>query len=108
MDVDIADFNLVTSGVTDASITSVSGSGATRTVSVNTGSSIGIFRLDVSLTATITDLAGNPLTNTPYTNSETYMIDKIAPTAGSLAAPNVTLSGGTTYSFAVTFRDNLA
>jgi predicted outer membrane repeat protein len=35
-------------------------------------------------------------------------IDRTAPTAGGLVAANVTSSGGTTYSFTVTFSDNLA
>ena len=35
---DSTDFSLTTTGVTGASVTSVSGSGATRTVTVNTGS----------------------------------------------------------------------
>ncbi len=74
--VSISDFTLVTSGVTGTSVTGVSGSGATRTVSVNTGSGNGTIRLDVPANATITDLAANPLAGLPYTGGESYTIDK--------------------------------
>src|SRR5262249_49953400 len=45
--------------------------------------------------------------NGNFSTGALYTIDKIAPTAGSLVAANVTTGGGTTYSFTVTFSDNL-
>ena len=71
-----SDFSLITSGVTGASITGVSGTDASYTVTVNTGSGNGTIRLDVPVTATITDLIGTPLNGLPFTNGETYTISK--------------------------------
>jgi len=66
------DFFLTTTGVIGATITNVSGAGSSYIVTVNTGSGNGTIRLDVPVTATITDLAGNPLANLPFTSGETY------------------------------------
>jgi uncharacterized delta-60 repeat protein/CSLREA domain-containing protein len=79
MGVDINDFSLTTSGVPDASITTVSGSSDIYTVSVNTGSGEGMIRLDIPVTATITDLTGNPLIGLPFNNGETYTIEFTSP-----------------------------
>jgi hypothetical protein len=57
----------------------VSGSGATYTVTVNTGTGNGTIRLDVPVSATINDLAGNPLSGLPFTNGESYTIFPYAP-----------------------------
>jgi predicted outer membrane repeat protein len=71
------DFTITPSGgVTGTTVTNVSGTGSTYTVTVNTGHGNGTIRLDVPDTATITDLAGNPLSGLPYMNGETYTIDK--------------------------------
>ncbi|HMZ08350.1 MAG TPA: choice-of-anchor Q domain-containing protein [Anaerolineales bacterium] len=72
--VDSGDFSLTTSGVSDASITNVSGSGSVYTVSVNTGSGNGAVRLDIPYNTSITDIASNALTGLPYVNGETYSI----------------------------------
>ena len=78
--VDTSDFSL-TSTVTGASITSVSGSGNSYTVTVNTGSGDGTIRLDVVDDDSIVDGAGNPLGgigmgNGNYTVGETYSVQK--------------------------------
>jgi hypothetical protein len=112
--VDTSDFSLATdAGLTGASITGVSGSGTAYTVSVSTGSGSGILRLDVLDNDSIADSASNPLggsglANGNFITGETYTIDKTVPTAGSLVATNITTSGSTTYSFMVSFSDNLA
>jgi CSLREA domain-containing protein len=77
--VDISDFALTASGVTGASITGVSGSGATYTVTVGTGSGPGTIRLDVADDDSIVDSASNPLGgagagNGDFTSGESYMI----------------------------------
>jgi len=59
--VDGADFSLAQSGVTGATITSVSGSGATRTVVVSTGSGSGTLGLNLVDNNTIIDYLSNPL-----------------------------------------------
>ena len=46
------------------------------TVTVNTGTGNDSIRLDMPISATVTDLAGNPLTGLPYTSGETYTVEK--------------------------------
>jgi len=70
--VDVNDFALTVTGISGASVTGVSGSGAVYTVTVNTGTGDGTLRLDIPNTATITDLAGNALSGLPFTGGETY------------------------------------
>ncbi len=71
-----SNFNLTTTGVTGASVASVSGSGSTWNVSVNTGSGDGTIRLDL-----VNDSGLSPnLANEPFNTGETYAIDKSPPT----------------------------
>jgi len=80
--VDTADFSLTTTGVTGASVTAVSAdTGATRTVTVSTGTGDGTIRLDVADDDTIVDGATNPLGgmgagNGDYTSGEAYTVAK--------------------------------
>ena len=53
--VDSGDFTFTLSGVTGAGVTSVAGSGATRTVTVNTGSGDGTLQLDLTDSNTSVD-----------------------------------------------------
>jgi hypothetical protein len=111
--VDTSDFSLTSSDLTGVSITAVSGGPKIYTVSINTGSGSGTLRLNLLDNDSIIDSASNPLggsglANGNFLTGQVYTIDKTAPTASSLAAANVTLSGGTTYSFTVIFSDNLA
>jgi hypothetical protein len=60
--VDSPDFKIVTTGgVVGATVTNVTGNGATRTVTVNTGSGNGTIGLNLVDDNTIVDLAGSPL-----------------------------------------------
>jgi len=90
--VDAGDFTLDPT-VTGASIASVTGSGSTRNVAVNTGSGSGSLRLNLVDNDTILDVAGNPLGGTGAGNGnaagEAYIIDKEPPTSCS-----VTINGG--------------
>jgi peptidyl-Lys metalloendopeptidase len=76
------DFALTTSpGISSASVTSVSGSGPTYSVTVNTGSGNGTIRLDVVDNDSIRDAANHPLGgvgagNGNYTNGQVYTINK--------------------------------
>ena len=89
--VDISDFSLATSGVSGAGVSGSSGSGSSYTVTVNTGTGNGTIRLDVPNTASITDLASNPVSNLSYTGGETYTVTKnSAPTDIHLSASSVT------------------
>ncbi len=74
--VDVADFSLTTTGVSGASVTSVSGSNSTYTVSVNTGSGNGTIRLDVPNSATIADAFSNALSGLPFNTGEIYIVVK--------------------------------
>jgi hypothetical protein len=81
--VDKDDFKLTTTGVTGASIVTVSGSGAAYTVSVNTGSKNGTIRLDGMDDDSIVDAIGNPLggngaDNGNFAGGEIYTVVKSA------------------------------
>jgi predicted outer membrane repeat protein len=72
------DFILTTSsGISDASVLSVSGAGTTFTVTVSTGSGNGLLRLDVGTDGQIADEYFNPLT-AGFTAGETYDVIKTA------------------------------
>ena len=109
---DATDFSLATSGVSGASITSVSGSGDARTVTVNTGSGDGTLRLDLVDDDTIQDGDGNPLGGTGAGNGnftgQTYTIDKTGPTV-SIGAPSVsdTNTGPVIYTVTYTGADTV-
>lgn len=82
--VDTSDFSLTTTGISGASVNGITGSDATRTVTVNTGNGDGTIRLNVIDNDTILDAALNPLggvgmNNGNFNNGETYTIDKTAP-----------------------------
>ena len=77
----LSDFTLTTTGVTGASIAGISGSGAARVVTVNTGSGSGTIRLNVVDNGSIKDgtnnsLGGPQTGNGNYTSGETYTITK--------------------------------
>ena len=79
--VDTSDFRLTVSGISGASVTSVSGSGASRTVTVNTGTGNGTLRLDVADNDSILDAASNPLgdagaNNGNFTSGQVYDVVK--------------------------------
>jgi CSLREA domain-containing protein len=105
--VNTADFSLNTSGVSGASITSVTGSGTTRTVSVNTGSGSGTLRLDIPNSATITDLAGNAVAGLPYTSGESYTISDNAPTVTSIIRASANPTSANSVNFTVTFSESV-
>jgi hypothetical protein len=93
--VDTTDFTLTTSGLSGAFVASVSGSSATRSIGVNTGTGSGTIRLDVTDNDSIIDAASNPLGGTGagngnFTSGQTYTIDKTTPTPTSTATRTVT------------------
>jgi VCBS repeat-containing protein len=89
MGVDTGDFSLITHGLTGASIASVtpiSGSGGAQyNIAVNTGSNDGTLALHLTVTG-IQDLAGNPLTGTPFRPavSDPAGADPLSVTVGDL------------------------
>jgi len=111
--VDAADFTLTSDGtLAGVSVETVTGSDTTWTVTVNTGRGSGTLRLDVLDDDTILDAVGNPLGdvgtgNGDFTSGEAYTLDRTAPTA-ALTATDVTPAAGSSYTFTVTYSDNLA
>jgi hypothetical protein len=83
--VTVNNFSVTTAGtISGASVSSVSGSGTTYTVMVNTGTGDGTLRLNVATSTGITpSVAG-----LPYTAGETYTITK-----SFSAAPQLTIQG---------------
>ena len=77
--VDVSDFRLISSGVSGAAVTSVSGSGTTYTVTVSTGSGSGTLRLDVVDDDTIVSgnsaLGGPGAGNGGFEAGDSYTID---------------------------------
>ena len=92
-----SDFALTTSpSISGVSITGVSGSGATYTVTVNTGSGNGTIRLDVIDNDTIIDdvghqLGGTGINNGNFTSGEFYKVHKSGgDTVGTFRPSNAT------------------
>jgi hypothetical protein len=94
--VDLSDFAL-SSGVTNTSISSVSGSGKTYTVTVNTGNGNGYIRLDVIDDDSIKDSYNNSLGGTGGSENGNYYgyyaIYNIR-TIPTLGTPSGTIGGG--------------
>jgi hypothetical protein len=101
--VDTADFGLTTTGsISGASVTSVSGSGSTYTVVVNTGSGSGDVRLDLIFNGTIHDAAGNDLSGA-HIGDESYTIDRDFPVVSSIVRSGANPTNLNLVSFTVTF-----
>lgn len=107
---DETDLLLTTSGLTDTSITHISGSGTTYTVTASTGSGDGTLRLDVIDDDSIVDTVSNPLggtgtTNGNFTTGESYTIDKTRPTILSITRANSNPTTAASVDFTVTFSE---
>jgi alpha-tubulin suppressor-like RCC1 family protein len=115
--VDSSDFSLTSSGLSGASVTGITGSGAAYTVWVSPGSGSGTLRLDLNDNDTILDSSGTPLGgagigNGSFTAGDVYTILSITPvvvTAISRADRSPTLAAyvrfTVTFSKAVTGVD---
>lgn len=91
--VDAADFVLTTSGLSEAGVTSVTGTDLLYTVTVNTGTGDGSLRLDMLDDDSILDSAGTPLGGTGAGNGnfsvgETYLIDRATTVIQSVSYPS--------------------
>jgi len=104
--VDKTDFSLTTTGVSGAYVTTVSGTGTTYIVTVNTGSENGSLRLDVVNDGTILDLASNPLSS-GFTSGDSYSVDKTKPTVVSSLRVNPTPTTANSVDFTVTFSESV-
>ena len=111
--VGVNDFTLVVgAGLSGTSIASVAPGSTTAAasfvVTVNTGTGSGSLGLDVANgAATITDVAGNPLSgagsgSTVYVGPA-YTIDRVAPTVASIVATGASPTNASTVQYTVTF-----
>jgi hypothetical protein len=110
--VDATDFELVrTGGLAGGSITSVTGGGATRTVTASSGSGSGTLGLDLVDDDTVRDAVGNPLGGPGAGNGnrtgQVYTIDRAAPAVSasviakaSAWTPGSVRQGGSYYVYA--------
>ncbi|MGB8983029.1 MAG: M23 family metallopeptidase, partial [Anaerolineales bacterium] len=99
-----SDFDLISTGVTDASIAGISVSGSIYTVTVDTGTGSGTIQLDVPATASILDLANNQLGELPF-SSQPYIVDRTAPMVLSVARGGGDPTSASSVDFVVTFSE---
>jgi len=92
---------------TGASISGISGSGATWTVSVTTGAVDGTIRLDLTTAAGIADGVGNTLSGT-HTGDQTYTIDKMAPSVSTINRASSSPTNASSVSFTITFSESVS
>jgi CSLREA domain-containing protein len=105
--VDAADFAITTFGsVTGASVANVTGSNATYTVTVNTGTGDGSLRLDVISDGTIKDVMNLPFTAT-FTTGQVYLIDRENPFVTSIVRAGANPTGAASVDFTVTFSESV-
>jgi hypothetical protein len=114
--VDATDFALTSTGTAFGSIASVTGSGTTYTVTVDTLSGDGILRLDLNGSGTGIQNGSSVAIASGYTSGSTYSLDHTAPSAPS--APDMTagtdtgtsstdnITGNTTPTFTGTAESN--
>jgi hypothetical protein len=109
--VDVTDFALSVTDLTGASVSNVSGTGATYTVTVNTGSNSGTLRLDVVDDDSIEDsvsgekLGLEGLGNGDFTSGEVYTVDKEPPVVSSITRASSNPTRATFVAFLVTFSE---
>ncbi|MCB9935762.1 MAG: IPT/TIG domain-containing protein [Planctomycetes bacterium] len=103
----ISSFAMNTTGVTGASVTGVSGTGATRTVTVNTGSGDGTVEVELASVSGIVDAAGNLLAGT-FTSGESYTVDKTAPSVVGITRVGSSPTNAASVDFTVTFSESVS
>ncbi|MFZ4629570.1 MAG: beta strand repeat-containing protein, partial [Blastocatellia bacterium] len=101
----ISNFELTGTGLGDASIASVTGSGSTRTVTVNRGTATGSIALRLANSTGLASVpSGFPLGNLPFTSASSY---SIAPRVVSIARVGPNPPTGSTVSYLVTFSESV-
>ena len=108
--VDAADFSLVQAGgLSGATITSVTGSGTTWTVTVNTGSNSGTLGLNLVDNDTIIDVASNMLGGTGLSNGnftgQVYNVDKFNPLVNTITRAGTDPTNAISVSWTVEFSE---
>jgi hypothetical protein len=91
--VDLSDFDLASTGLSGASVSSVSPAGSqdVYTVTVNTGSGDGTLRLDALdddtiVTSASVPLGGGGLDTGDFASGESYMLDRLKPSSSATTA----------------------
>ncbi|MDR3481489.1 MAG: DUF4347 domain-containing protein, partial [Burkholderiaceae bacterium] len=104
--VDATDFTVVGTGTASGTVSSVSGSGATWTVTVGSVAGDGTLRLDLNNAGdAITDNYGNLLT-AAHTGDQSYTIEHTPPAVTSVTVPgNATYVAGEALTFTTTFSE---
>jgi len=82
--VDASDFTLTSSGSAGGTISSISGSGNTYTVTVNTLSGEGTLRLDLKTSGTGIKNGTNADITGGFSGGQTYTVDRVAPNAPAI------------------------
>ncbi|MBC7875932.1 MAG: metallophosphoesterase [Anaerolineales bacterium] len=110
--VDLSDFSLSTTNISNASINNINNANPFYIVTVNTGVGTGAIRLDLTDDDSITDLAGNKLggagaSNANFMNGETFSIEKSFPSVTSIIRASNNPSNAPTIDFIVTFSESV-
>ncbi len=111
--VDAGDFAVATTGsVAGATLADVSGTGASYTVTVNTGSGDGTLRLDLLDNDSITDnfntpLGGSGAGNGNFTTGEEYNLNRSAPVVTSILRADANPTKGPQVRYTVNFSETV-
>lgn len=108
--VELGDFTLAASGVTDAALVNISGYGAKYAITVNAGTGNGTLGLNLADDDTITDAVGNPLGGSGDENLEGEVYDvvnaeQIPPKVVSAVRVDVSPTNADFARYAVTFSE---
>lgn len=105
--VDVSDFKLTTTGGQGgATVSSISGSGATYTVTVNMQQSTGTVRLDFVSNGTVVNTGDAP-TTADFTSGEVYSIDYSGPLVSSITRLDANPTNAASVGYAVTFNESV-
>ena len=107
---DASDFRLISSNNTDGSINSLSGSANLYIATISTGSGDHSLRLEFIDDDGVVDSATNPtggagIGNGNFTNAESYVVDKTAPSVISITRANPSPTNASSVEFIVTFSE---
>jgi len=104
--VDSSDFTLTRMGTANGTIASVSGSGTTFTVTVNSLSGDGTLRLDLISSGTGIVNGSSTAISGGFTSGQTYTLDHTPPSISSVSIPNVTMKVGSTTTTTITVAND--
>ena len=104
--VDSSDFSLTAGGTASGHISSISGSGSTYTITVDTLAGDGSLRLDLNSSGTGIQNASSVAIASGYTSGETYVLDHTAPAAPASVTLLTANDSGASSSDHVTNWDN--